>query len=107
MVLQSNEHTTWLCEHVIKEKSDIDIIAKYMPAPKCDVDAINKAADEFGERGLIRGHIPCFDGFGQPGCWQDASCMFGTENLIMATFMDPEWVHTFLKLITGKKKDFY
>ena len=104
MVLQSNEHTTWLCEHVIKEKSDIDIIARYMPAPICDVEAVNKAAEEFGERGLIRGHIPCFDGFGQPGCWQDAACMFGIENLIMSTFNDADWVNTFLKILQERKK---
>ncbi len=106
MVLQSDEHTTWLTEHVIKEKSDIDILAKYMPAPKCDVNAINKSAKEFGDRGLLRGHIPCFDGFGQPGCWQDASCMFGIENLIMETFMDPQWVHTFLSLLQERKMIF-
>jgi len=106
MVLQTDAHTTWLSEHVIKEKSDIDILAKYMPAPKCDVDAINKAADDYGERGLVRGHIPCFDGFGQPGCWQDASCMYGTENLIMATFMDPGWVHSFLGLLHHRKRIF-
>jgi uroporphyrinogen-III decarboxylase len=106
MVLQSDSHTTWLCEHVIKEKSDIDILARYMPAPKCDVETINKAADDYGERGLIRGHIPCFDGFGQPGCWQDASCMYGIENLIVATFMDPEWVHTFLAILRERKRIF-
>ncbi len=106
MVLQSNEHTTWICEHVIKEKSDIDILARYMPAPKCDISAINKTAEDFGQRGLIRGHIPCFDGFGQPGCWQDAACMFGIQDLIVSTFMDAEWVHTFLKLLQTRKKVF-
>jgi uroporphyrinogen decarboxylase len=106
MVLQSDEHTTWLSEHVIKEKSDIDVLAKYMPAPKCDTGEINKVADEFGDRGLIRGHIPCFDGFGQPGCWQDAACMYGIENLIMATFMDPQWVHAFLGLLQERKRIF-
>jgi uroporphyrinogen decarboxylase len=106
MVLQSDEHTTWLNEHVIKEKSDIDVLAKYMPAPKCDVEASNAASDEYGERGLFRGHIPCFDGFGQPGCWQDAACMYGIENLIMATFMDPQWVHEFLKLLQTRKMTF-
>jgi hypothetical protein len=106
MVLQADEHTTWLSEHVIKEKSDIDILAKYMPAPKCDVAEINAAVDEFGDRGLIRGHIPCFDGFGQPGCWQDAACMYGIENLIMATFMDPQWVHAFLGLLQARKRIF-
>ena len=106
MILQSDDHTTWLREHIIKEKSDIDIIAKYMPAPKCDVDAINRAADDYGARGLIRGHIPCFDGFGQPGCWQDASCMFGSENLILSALLDPEWVHTLLKLLMERKRIF-
>jgi hypothetical protein len=106
MVLQADEHTTWLSEHVIKEKSDIDILAKYMPAPKCDIAEINAAVAEFGDRGLIRGHIPCFDGFGQPGCWQDAACMYGIENLIMATFMDPQWVHAFLGLLQARKRIF-
>jgi uroporphyrinogen-III decarboxylase len=106
MVLQSDVHTTWLSEHVIKEKSDIEILAKYMPAPKCDVEAINKSADEYGDRGLLRGHIPCFDGFGQPGCWQDAACMYGIENLIMATFIDPQWVHAFLRLLQERKRIF-
>jgi len=106
MVLQSDSHTTWLREHIIKEKADIDILARFMPAPKCDIEAINKTAEEYGERGLIRGHIPCFDVFGQPGCWQDVSCMFGMENLIMSTYMDPEWVHTFLKLLQERKRVF-
>lgn len=106
MVLQSDEHTTWLREHIIKEKSDIDIIAKYMPTPKCDVEAINIAADAYGDRGLIRGHIPCFDGFGQPGCWQDASCMFGQEKLILSAMLDPEWVHSFLEILLERKRIF-
>ena len=106
MVLQSDIHTTWLSEHVIKEKSDIDILARFMPAPKCDVVAINMAVEEYADRGLVRGHIPCFDGFGQPGCWQDASCMYGIENLIMATFMDPGWVHSFLALLQERKRIF-
>jgi uroporphyrinogen-III decarboxylase len=104
MVLQTNEHTTWLKEHLVKEKKDIDCIAKYMTYPLCDVPAINRAAVDFGNRGLIRGHIMAFEGFGQPGCWQDASCLFGTENLIMATFDDPEWVHTFLSVLCKRKK---
>lgn len=104
MVLQSDVHTTWLREHVIKEKADIDIIAEYMPLPKCDVEAINKITDEYGDRGLVRGHIPVFEGFGQPGCWQDMTCMFGVVPSIMAVFDDPEWVHTFLKVMYERKK---
>jgi uroporphyrinogen decarboxylase len=104
MMLQSNEHTTWVAEHLIKEKSDVDIIAKYATAPLCDVNKLNQIAEEYGSRGLIRGHICCFDGFGQPGCWQDLTCLYGIENLIMASFEDPEWVHTSLKVLQVRKK---
>ena len=104
MVLQSNEHTTWLAEHLVKEKSDIDVISNYMTYPLCDVQEINRAADEFGDKGLIRGHISAFEGFGQPGCWQDAACLYGIENLIMASMEDPEWVHAFLNVLKERKK---
>ena len=104
MVLQSNEHTTWLAEHLIKEKSDIEVIAKYMTFPLCDAEEINRAADAFGSRGLIRGHISTFEGFGQPGCWQDAACLYGIENLIMASIEDPPWVHEFLSILKKRKK---
>jgi uroporphyrinogen decarboxylase len=104
MVLQSDKHTTWVAEYLIKEKSDIDIIARYMTHPKCDVEAINDAADQYGDRGLVRGHIACFDGFGQPGCWQDFSCLYGSTDLIMASMEDPQWVHAFLEVLRDRKK---
>jgi hypothetical protein len=104
MILQSNEHTTWVKEHLLKDKADIDIIAKYMTYPLCDVDQINHQAEALGSKGLLRGHIMAFEGFGQPGCWQDAACLFGIEPLIMATFEDPEWVHAFLKILYQRKK---
>jgi len=102
-VLQSNEHTTWVGEHLIKEKGDIDLIGEYATAPKCDVAALNAIADEYGERGLVRGHICCFDLFGQPGTWQDAACQVGIEKLIMATYDDPEWVHQLLDILMQRK----
>ncbi len=105
-VLQSNEYTTWVMEHLIKEKRDIDLIAEYATTPKCDVEAVNKAEEEFGERGLIRGHICASDIFGQPGCWQDACCIVGTEKMIMETYDDPEWVHELLKILQKRKIDF-
>lgn len=104
MVLQSDAHTTWVAEHLIKEKSDIDVIARYMTHPRCDVEAVNSAAEEFGDRALIRGHIACFDGFGQPGCWQDFSCLYGSTDLIMASMEDPKWVHAFLEVLRDRKK---
>jgi uroporphyrinogen-III decarboxylase len=79
------------------------LIADFATAPKCDVEAVNAAADDYGQRGLIRGHICCFDVFGQPGCWQDACCLVGTEKMILATFDDPNWVHSFLKILQKRK----
>ena len=106
MVLQSNDQTAWVAEHLIKEKSDIDVIGEYMTQPVCDIEAVNSEADAYGGRGMLRGHLPCFDVFGQPGCWQDFSCLYGTEKLIMATFDDPAWVHAFLNILLKRKLAF-
>jgi uroporphyrinogen-III decarboxylase len=106
MTLQSNEHTSWLVEHLVKEKRDIDLIGEFMTAPKCDVEAVNQAAEAFGERGLVRGHICCFDVYGQPGTWQDACCLVGTQRLIMETFDDPAWVHALLTILHRRKRIF-
>jgi len=103
MVLQSNEHTSWVVEHLIKEKRDIDLLGAFMPAPKSDIDAVNRAAEAFGERGIIRSHMCTFDVFGQPGCWQDAACLVGIERLIIETFDDPAWVHELLGILQRRK----
>ncbi len=103
LILQGNEHTVWVQEHLIKSKTDIDLLGKYLPPIYCDVAAINQDADAYGERGLIRSHIPGFDLFGQPGCWQDASCLVGIERLILETFDDPGWVHELLGILQRRK----
>ena len=105
-VLQGNDQTVWVYEPLVKEKSDIDIIGEFVTAPLCDVGAVNERADSYGERGLVRGHICCFDIFGQPGCWQDACCLAGTEKMILATFDDPVWVHSFLGILRDRKLAF-
>jgi len=103
-VLQSSEHTSWITERLVKDKSDIDVIGEFVTAPLCDVEEVNRRADAYGERGLTRGTVACFDVYGQPGCWQDAACLFGIEKLIMETFDDPGWVHAFLKILFERKK---
>jgi hypothetical protein len=105
-VLQNNEHTTWVAERLVKEKDDIDVIARYGVAPHCDREAVNREAEVFGERGLLRGHIATFEIYGQPGCWQDAACLYGIENLIYASVDDPAWVHTFLSILRERKMTF-
>lgn len=106
MVLQGNDQTDWVTEHLIKDKRDIDLIAEFVTHPKVDVEAVNRAAEAFGERGLIRGHIAYFDVYGQPGCWQDAVELVGMERLILETFDDPEWVHELLRILQARKKTF-
>jgi hypothetical protein len=106
MVIESNDHTAWVGEYLIKNKRDIDLLGEYMTAPKCDVEAVNKAADTFGQRGLVRGHICCFDVFGQPGCWQDAACLISVRDLIYATYDDPGWVHDLLRILQRRKKTY-
>jgi uroporphyrinogen decarboxylase len=103
MVLRSSEQTSWVAEPLIKNKTDIELIAKHVTAPKCDVQAINAAAGAYGGRGLTRGHICTFDVFGQPGTWQDAACLVGTERLIMETHDDPLWVHALLEILQKRK----
>jgi len=103
MVLGSNQHTSWVVEHLIKEKSDIEILAEYMTHPLCDVEKVNETAEKHGNDALIRSHICSFDVFGQPGCWQDAACLYGIEPLIMETYDDPEWIHEFLTILQARK----
>ncbi len=103
MTLQSNEYTSWVTERLVKEKSDIEIIERYATKPQCNVEAVNRESDAYGERGLVRGFINFFDVYGQPGCWQDASVLFGIEDLIMATYEDPEWVKEFLRILMERK----
>jgi hypothetical protein len=106
MVLQSNDYTAWVAERLVKEKSDIELIAEFAPQPLCDVAAINYVADAQGERALVRGNINCFELYGQPGCWQDACVLFGVEEMILQTFDDPQWVHAFLRIVCERKVRF-
>lgn len=105
-VLQSNQYTTWVSEHLIKEKHDIELIAEFSTHPLCDIEKVNKDADFLGDRGIIRGHIPGFDIYGQPGCWQDAAVLVGIERLIMETYDDPAWVHALLEILYQRKASF-
>jgi hypothetical protein len=105
-ILEDAGYTTWIIEPLIKEKKDIDLIGSYATAPHCDVDEVNRIACVFGERGIVRGHICCFDVFGQPGTWQDAACLVGAQNLIMEALDDPQWVHELLAILQRRKKVF-
>lgn len=103
MVLRDDGCTQWITERLIKEKQDIELIGKFAPVPECDVEEVSREAAAFGARGIIRGTVPGFPIYGQPGCWQDAATLFGIEALIMATFEDPEWVDELLSMLQRRK----
>jgi uroporphyrinogen-III decarboxylase len=105
-VKQSNEVTDWLVEHPIKQKADFELIANFLPPARCDVAAVNREADAFGARGIVRGAVPGFPLFGQPGCWQDAACLVGTQRLILATYDDPGWVVEMLEFLKAWKLEY-
>ena len=54
MTVETDQYSSWVTEHLIKEKSDIDIIAEYMTQPICDVAAVNETARQYGDTSLIR-----------------------------------------------------
>jgi len=103
MILESNEYTSWISEPLIKEPKDIDLIAQYAPSQTCDAEKVRSAASTAGDSAIIRGMIPGFEINGQPGCWQDAACLFGIEKLIYKTFDDPAWVKTLLSILQKRK----
>lgn len=103
MITESNEHTSWVVEPLVKQKKDIELIGEFCTAPRCDVEAVNRAVDEFGESCLVRSPLCCFDVDGQPGAWQDACCLYGTERLILEAYDDPGWVDEFLKILLDRK----
>ena len=88
---------------MIKEKRQIDLIAKYAPAPACDVEQINLKAEALGDRGILRGAVPGFEVYGQPGCWQDAAVLYGIVELITATYEDSVWVRELLEILKLRK----
>jgi uroporphyrinogen decarboxylase len=74
-----------------------------VPVPLCDVSHVNHEAGAFGDRGIVRGVVPGFPIYGQPGYWQDAAVLFGIEALIMETFDDPGWVLELLAILQRRK----
>lgn len=79
MVLKNNYHTVWICEHLVKVKRDFELISTFAPWYRIDTDILNNAAEEYGDNGIVRGMVPNFEIYGQPGCWQDLACLVGIE----------------------------
>jgi len=95
----TNSMTTWVMEHLIKKEEDINLLRKYRPIPKLNKKKVIEIYDALGDDGILRTFV-----WGkQGGCWQDACELFGMENLILATYDNPEWVHDFLQILLDQK----
>ncbi len=103
MLLQDDGRTEWVRERLVKKKGDLDLIERFAPMHLCDASLVNHESGDFGDRGIVRGTVPGFPIYGQPGCWQDAAVLFGIEELILETFDDPEWVLEFLAILQRRK----
>lgn len=97
-----NEVTSWILTPLIKKDEDIYIYKKYKPLARYDQKEILRKYDELGDAGILRG----FHTGNQGGCWQDACYLHGTEEMIMATYDKPEWVHEFLNILLEEKLAF-
>jgi uroporphyrinogen-III decarboxylase len=95
----ANAMTTWVTEHLIKNMEDIRLLEKYRPIPVFDREGAFKTHEELKDDGILRTFL-CGK---QGGCWQDACELYGVENLIYATYDEPEWVHEFLTVLLREK----
>lgn len=94
--------TTWITEYLIKQDEEIQLIKKYMPVPKLNLEPLSKKYDEVGDDGILRGFV-----WGdQAGCWQHAACLCDINDLILATYDKPDWVHELLEILLDKKMQF-
>ena len=105
-VLQDDGRTAWVAERLIKRKADLDLIATFAPLPACNVQAVTAARAAIGDRGIVRGAVPGFPLYGQPGCWQDAAVLVGIQELILETYEDAAWVEALLAVLRDRKLAF-
>ena len=103
MVLRRGAQTDWVLERPLKEKAHLEIFRRHAPLGLCDVEAIRRKAETL-EDGILRGGVPGFEIYGQPGCWQDGVELFGLQELIMETADDPSWVRELLGVLRERKE---
>lgn len=94
-----NPMTTWVIEHLVKKYEDIELIKKYHPVPKIRRQSIIDKHNTLGDDGILRTFLCGFQG----GCWQDACELYGAQELILAVYDNPDWVHEFLGILLEQK----
>lgn len=95
-----NEITPWETEPLIKTEADFELWNEFLPVPVgIDFTPLRETRDRLGDRGIIRSHP---FSFGQGSPWQSFCILAGTEEAIMMTFENPEFVHHALEQMLKK-----
>jgi len=98
----ANETTTWILDYLIKRPEDVDLIERYMPVARLNLDHVSADYDALGDEGILRGFV-----WGdQAGCWQHACCLMDVTQLIYECVDHPDWVHHLLEVLLAKKLRF-
>lgn len=96
-----NRMTTWISEYMLKQDDDLRRI-RYLPVPELNRQAVARVYDSVGDAGILRGFV-----WGdQAGCWQHACCLIDVQDLILACYDKPDWVHELLGILLEKKLRF-
>jgi len=101
-VVGENPITRWNISHLVQRREDLEILERHMPVPRLDREAVQREYDALGDDGILRGFV-CGE---QGGCWQEATCLVGTQELIYLAADDPEWVHALLRVLLRRKLRF-
>lgn len=98
----ANEYTVFDKEHLLKDKEDFEIFARYWPVPvEIDYSRVVRDKERLGDKGIMRTYgINYF--YGQISPWQSLCFLMGTEKTIMAALDEPEWVHYALDILLKK-----
>jgi len=95
-----NEITAWELECLIKTERDFALWNEFLPVPiGADFTKIRQAREKLGDLGIVRSH-PFSPGQGSP--WQSFCILVGTQEAIMMTFDQPEFVHHAMQSILQK-----
>lgn len=99
----SNDYTTYVVEHLIKNQRDAEVFLKHWPDSHLDQRRLAWWYDRTGDLGIVRGFV---SHAAQPGPWQDFCELVGTQAAILWAVDDPQFVHHFLDTLTRRKVEY-
>lgn len=102
-VTASHPVTTYVTEHLIKNRQDAEIYLSHRPLQRLDRARLSHWYDRTGDSGIVRGFVEMW---GQPGVWQDFCSLVGTQEAIYWAMDEPAFVHHFLDTIAQWKADY-